>query len=263
MTEAARPFGPDVILRHGLGLARIADTNPTSCSVATCGDWDLGDLTWHLGEVQDFWLHVIEQRPAEPEAYKPPSRPPDDGLATLLRDRCRRLAELLETIEPTEPAWSWSGDRTVGFTVRRQSHEAMIHHVDAVLATGADLPDIDPALAADGVDEVVRVMLCGVPDWARYAPSEQTLLVSAIDTGHSWPLELGRMTGTSPATGNEYDLTAFRMLDDLDAPSTVIEGAAVELDLWLWGRSDGAGLRISGDPAGSSLLRDAIAESTQ
>lgn len=263
MTGATSPFGPDVIVRHGLGLAQIAETHAPSTAVPTCGDWNLADLTWHLAEVQDFWAYIIAHRPTGPDSYEQPARPPDGQLAQLLSDRCRQLADVLEGVDRSETAWSWSDDRTVGFTTRRQSHEALIHHVDAILATGGDLPDIDPALAADGVDELVRVMLSGVPDWASYAPSDRTLLISATDTGHSWPLGLGRMTGTSPDTGTTYDLSAMEVLDGLDAPTTIIEATAAQLDLWMWGRSGGDVVHIGGDPVGASFLRDAIAESTQ
>jgi hypothetical protein len=43
----------------------------------------------------------------------------------------------------------------------------------------------------------------------------------------------------------------------------VIEGPPAELLLWLWGRSEGAGVSVTGDPTARAALREAIAANTQ
>lgn len=64
----------------------------------------------------------------------------------------------LASADPAEAAWSWAAEQTVGFTFRRQAHEAPVHRLDAELAVGALTP-LDPALAADGVDEALDAWL--------------------------------------------------------------------------------------------------------
>ena len=54
---------------------------------------------------------------------------------------------MLEAADPAEEAWNWSDDHTVGFILRRQAHEALVHRVDAELAAG-DRTDLDPLLAS-------------------------------------------------------------------------------------------------------------------
>ncbi len=255
--------GPHVVATHGHGLAELARRHAATTPVPTCGDWSLADLVWHLAEVHDFWAHTIEHRPAGPDTYSRPDRPPDDELAGLLDDRCERLVGLLAATDPDEHAWSWSAERSVRFTIRRQSHEALIHHVDGVLAVGSPLPAAPSPLAADGVDELVTVMLAGVPDWAEYHPSDRTLRLVATDTGDRWELEFGRMTGTSPDTGRTYDVVALEVLDRLDRPTTTISAPALELDLWMWGRADHAALTVTGDPLGASRLRELVVDTTQ
>ncbi len=157
---------------------------------------------WHLTEVQNFWEYIIANRPAGPDRYPVPDRPADDELADLLTDRSTKLIGHLETADPGDHAWSWAAEQTVAFTIRRQTHEALVHHIDGVLAVATELPTVDSAVAADGVDELVTVMLCGVPEWATFDPTTDTLRLEVTDTGDAWTLGFGRMTGTSPDTGH-------------------------------------------------------------
>lgn len=256
-------LGPRLIRSHAHGLAELAAGHAPSTPVPTCGDWTLADLAWHLTEVQHFWVWIVEHRPAGPETYPEPIRPGDGELPAMLRGGADRLADLLASLPDDEPAWSWSDDETVGFTVRRQTHEALIHHVDALSACGKALPPIDPPLAADGVDELVRVMLGGVPDWAVFTPDGTTTELVATDTDDRWPLRSGRMTGTSPTSGNTYDLAAYEPLAEPGHPTTSIRGPALDLDLWLWGRAGRDGLEITGEPSGADAMRAAVVDATQ
>ncbi|MGM3262735.1 maleylpyruvate isomerase N-terminal domain-containing protein, partial [Klebsiella pneumoniae] len=77
------------------------------------------------------------------------------------------LVAELRAADPAEPAWSWSADRTVGFTVRRQAHEALVHRLDAEQAAGA-VTALDPALAADGVHEALAVMFGAEPPFGSW-----------------------------------------------------------------------------------------------
>lgn len=264
MPQTARyPFGTPLIRTHTFELAELGRQHDLSTPVPTCGKWALDDLIWHLTEVQSFWLHAIANRPAGPESYTAPERPPNDELPDLLTDRCALLVAVLDAADPAEAAWSWSDDHTVRFSIRRQTHEALIHHLDGVLAVGADLPAIEPTVAADGVDELVTVMLSGVPDWADYEPTSDSLQLTASDAGDTWNLRFGRMIGTSPDTGTSYDLTALELLDELDAPTTQISARGLDLELWMWGRRDDTAVAIGGAPNGAGRLRAAVVESTQ
>ena len=59
--------------------------------------------------------------------------------------------------EPTRRCWTLAGPATAAWWRRRQALETAIHRVDAERALGPASP-IDPALAADGVGEVVDVL---------------------------------------------------------------------------------------------------------
>lgn len=264
MNAARPPVGStDLIASHTRALADLGRHHDLATPVPTCGEWALADLLWHVAEVQHFWAYIIANRPAGPDKHPMPDRPGDDQLADLLGRCCDDLVDQLLQADPSDQAWSWASEQTVAFTLRRQTHEAVVHHVDSTLAVGDDLPVVDPVVATDGVDELVTVMLSGVPDWATFTPGDETIRLTTDDTDDTWNLGCGRMTGTSPDSGTDYDLSAFELLDRLDAPSATVSADSLDLLLWLWGRRPADQLTITGDPTVVDRLRSTVAESTQ
>ena len=231
--------------------------------VPTCPGWNADDLLWHLGEVQWFWAAVVRQDVTgeRAEELKPP-RPPDrPGLLAFFERASRDLTEILAATPPESAAWTWSDDKSVAFIRRRQAHEALIHRVDAELV-GVTRTPLDRALSADGVDEVLRVVYGGVPDWGTFTPDEAGLAVRlrATDTGDSWFVMLGRFTGTDPG-GACYDEPDIHPADSDPGTEAAAEvtGAAADLDCWLWHRPPGSPVQQSGDRDVLSRFESAIA----
>ncbi|MGI9605305.1 MAG: maleylpyruvate isomerase N-terminal domain-containing protein [Acidimicrobiales bacterium] len=257
-------LGTDVIRRHSHGLADVANAASLADSVPTCGDWTMADLVWHMIEVQTFWRYILGGRPdARPQTYEEPERLPDVALASALRSGVDDLVHILDGADPGEAAWSWSSDHTVGFSIRRQSHEALIHHVDGLLAANAPLPVVAPRLAADGVDELINLFIGDLPDWAAWHPGDHTVSLVARDTTDRWGFRLGRMTGTSPKSGKTYDLVAAEPVPDVEDATLALGGAAIDLLLWLWGRGDLGALARSGDVAVAGTVREMLTNATQ
>lgn len=241
-------IGTESILHFTELLADSAESAPIATPVTTCGDWTLGDLVWHLTEVQDFWTYIINNRPADYTNYVQPDRPDNSQLTADLRSASTKLVESLNACEPSENAWSWSSEQTVGFSIRRQTHEALVHCIDGLLALNLDLPEVAPAVAADGVHEVLTVMLGAGDDPsgndpANFVERTHALGLRATDTADSWEVEIG----------NYGKQLGIRFVEHPD-PRTTITGTALELDLWLWGRLDLATLAITGDQANAQLL---------
>ncbi len=251
--------GTGVIRVYSDALADLVEAGPLETPVPTCGDWTLADLAWHLGEVQDFWGFVIAERPNPPDLYVQPDRPDDPFLAEFLRDACDDLVMALGNTAADLPAWSWSDNHTVGFTLRRQSHEALIHFVDGALAVGAPVLGIDPGLAADGVDEMVNVMFEPVAESAAFEP-EAVVALRSTDTDDSWRVVLGTAAG---ATGERAPHVVRSAGEKVEL---AIAGPATTLNLWLWGRGGASGLDVTGSVEPDVLLprfRKAIAAVTQ
>ncbi len=218
--------------------------------VPSCPDWNAGDLLWHLGaQVQLFWAGVIERRPEGPEWWTEPDRPDSPaGWFDTFDDATARLTAGLESVDPAEFAWTWSTDQTVGFIGRRQAHEALIHRLDAELAAGV-VTDLDPTLAADGVDEVLAVMYGGTPAWGAFTPGEGLLRVDITGADESIWVRLGHFTGTDPDEGKSYqDEPDLNVVPDPGSePEAVVSGPAGPMDAWLWGRGDDSSITVTGD----------------
>jgi uncharacterized protein (TIGR03083 family) len=231
-------------------LTVLRGADPTA-RVPSCPDWDAADLLWHLAEVQWFWGSIVEERRQSPDGLEPPARPPTyDELLALFESQSHRLHEVLSAAPVDEAVWMWSDDKTAGYIRRRQAHEALIHRLDAELATG-DVSPLPSDLASDGVHEVLDMMYGGCPPWGSFTAEDTHLAVRVTDTGLTVPLVLGRFTGTDPDDGKTYDDEEFsvRFADPSAEPVAVISGTAEELDAWLWHRRDDSSITVEGDRA--------------
>ena len=248
----------------------LATADPMA-PVPSCPDWTAADLLWHLTEVQLFWGGIVRNRSQHPPDRSP--EPPDADAARAdadyddLLDGFQAATDaLMQTLADT-PAdvsvWTWAEDHTVGFIRRRQAHEALIHRLDAELTVGTRTP-LDPALATDGVDEILTVMYGSRPTWAAFTPGAAGRLTTS-DTGASWDLTTGRFTGTSPTTGNAYDepTLEIRRRPLPGDPSFIISGFASDMDAWLWGRPDVPDPVISGDRAAADGFLAVLATGIQ
>lgn len=227
--------------------------------VPSCPDWTAADLLWHLTSVQDRWAAMVSGRPdASPDTYVEPMRPATYAdLLVMFGQRSAALVGALRDAEPADPAWNWSDDKTVGFILRRQAHEALIHRLDAELAAG-QVTALDPALATDGVDETLDVMFGGCPPWGEFAGLPHYVRVDTTDTGASVWVQIGRFHGTDP-DGVTHDEDDINVVADPGAePDAVVEGPAGAIDAWLWRRGDDSEIKVHGDRAVYDHFRLAV-----
>ena len=253
----------DAIHTESARFADLVAAAPPNAPVPSCPGWSVADLTWHLLEVQYFWASIATDLLQSPETVVDLVRPSDDALPAMFRQQTQRLIDTLSSHEPDDACWSWhDSGHSIGWVRRRQAHEALIHRVDAELAAGQRSP-IDPLLAADGIDEILTVMMdaTDLPDWATFTADGSSAEI-ASNAGEAWTLILGRFTGTSPASGITYDDAAIQLADTLRT-STTIEGPPAELNLWLWGRGSLDTATVTGDQDLVERIRAAAVEATQ
>jgi uncharacterized protein (TIGR03083 family) len=199
-------------LRRDLEAFGVCLGGDLSAPVAACGDWTLYDLADHLGG-QNLWVATaVTERRGDFEAAPAPR----DGaaLAAWLSETGTVLLDALDT-DPETPAWTLAPPPTVGFWQRRRCMETLIHRWDAEHALGT-AGFIDPALADDGVAEVIDTMLPRQIRLGRTGPPPHPVRLEATDTRSSWPLG-------GPAGGD---------------PVATAAGTAADLLLLLWGRLD-------------------------
>ena len=170
--------------------------------VPGCPGWTLADLVWHLAEVQHFWAWVVRTRATDPGSYLPPVRRPDDELLGFAVAQSAELETVLAGADPAERVWTWAPRQDVGFVLRRQAMEAVVHTADAEQVLG-DLRPIPPDVGLDGLDEWLEVMVPaalpqGPPDGAH------PVVLHAVDAGAervlfpgSHPVPVARLTGTA------------------------------------------------------------------
>ncbi|QBX56995.1 maleylpyruvate isomerase family mycothiol-dependent enzyme [Nocardioides seonyuensis] len=220
--------------------------------VPGCPDWDADDLLWHLTTVQQFWATMVIDRPSGPEDYEEPTRPHlRDDLFSAFDDASGALVAALDGVQPDDEAWTWHPtDHSVGFILRRQAHEALIHRLDAEQTAG-EQTELDAGLAADGVLEVLDVMYGGCPPWGSWEPLPHLLRVDCTDTGDQFWIQLGRFNGTDPDDGtvhtDEEDLHVVASPGDDTEPEVVVDGPAGALDAWLWHRGTDEEISVAGD----------------
>jgi len=257
------------LARESALFGHTLDGTAGDAQVPCCPDWNADDLLWHLSEVQWFWGTVVREGTDADgaEAMKPARPGTRAGLMAFYLNTSADLGKALGAATPQTPAWTWSDDKTVGFIIRRQAHEALIHRVDAEQSAGQRRSLMDPVLSADGVDEVVRIMFGGdVPAWGTFAADDgRSLRIKATDTGNSWHVTLGRFSGTDPADQTSYDERSISVAgaDPGEPVAATILGNADDLDCWLWNRPADTPLERSGDPDVLAGFDAIIAEGMQ
>jgi uncharacterized protein (TIGR03083 family) len=234
----------DVLDAEGRQIIGLASRHGLAGEISGCPGWTMRELVAHLGFVYRWAGTIVgEARSGAPStderaALQDPDPGDDDGVITRTEQARARLVTTLREAPPTLDCWTiWPvGGPPRDFWIRRQLHETLVHRVDAQSAAG--LPsggeDLDPAIAADGVDE----MVCGFAGRYRQrlrAESPRTLALTATDTGHRWWI------GLSPD-----DPVFGRGLPPGTADAEV-HGRSGELLMLLWNRRTCDGLDLRGD----------------
>lgn len=219
-------------------VTRLLDVDPRA-DVPTCPGWSVYDLVVHLGNVHAWAATVVETSSPAPEQDDRPTARRSKALSTWYAGKAGDLYAVLRGTPADRPCWNFAfGEGSVEFWLRRQLHETTIHAVDLDLADGRRA-SIEPAIGADGVDEVLRVFLHRMH--GRGFPAELTapVTVVATDTGRAWTVRPGD-PGDAPAVTDEDEPAGDR-----------VEGPAAALYALLWKRlpAADASLALRGDTA--------------
>jgi uncharacterized protein (TIGR03083 family) len=230
----------DHLRRDGSLLLAAAQVDP-SASVPSCPEWDTTALLGHTGKVHHWVAHILEtgvtERPTRqfgkeiPEGFDECASWYEAGVADLL--------DAFAAVDPDALIWNWSANQPAParWWFRRMAQETTIHRWDAQHAVDkAD--DVDPDLAADGIDEYLEF----VATWLRSGPIdgfEGALSLTPTDRPTEWHLRFAP---------DRVDRT-----DDAKTQAT-ISGPVSDLYLWLLHRAsvDSPQLEVEGDSAAVS-----------
>ncbi len=202
--------------------------------VPGCPGWTLADLVWHLAEVQHFWTWVVRTRASDPGAYAEPVRRPDDELLGFGLAQSAELETVLDGADPAERVWTWAPRQDVGFVLRRQAMEAVVHTADVEQVLG-DVHPIRTDVGLDGLDEWLEVM---VPGALPEGPPEEAhpVVLHAVDADAERTL----FPGSRPF------------------PIAALTGTAGDLLLAAWRRVPLEVLTVDGDPAQAAAMFELV-----
>jgi uncharacterized protein (TIGR03083 family) len=248
----------DAIRMHGDLLVDTAEAAGLDTPVPTCPGWTVRDLVQHTEAVHRQKTEAVRT----PTLDGPPPKadvPADAGIASY-RESLSEMLGVFEASDLTPGSWTWcTHEHRADWWVRRMAHETAVHAADALAAVGAK-HTLDPALAIDGVDEILEEMLIGGPAWGSVTPGKGR--IDLVSDDRTWSLRFATFSGTSPRTQKQYDIDTL-VFDGSDQPETTVTVDPSTLDLWLWGRAELPADAVTGDVAGAGRLRDVAAEGTQ
>ena len=160
---------------------------------------------------------------------------PAGDSTDLLADQLDKLVAALSASEADTPVWTWVFNAPAGavFWARRMAHESAVHRYDAQCAHGTFQP-IDAELAADGIDELIDVIVPRVYTRDEISGPTGTITLRATDDDH-WNLVL------------EPD--GVRRTELIESPQVTVTGTESALLLAAYGRVPWTSLDVTGDAA--------------
>jgi len=241
MSDPSTIDHPSVVVAQADRFAAAIELGPLDAPIAACPGWDLERLSLHLGHIHR-WARLAAATGTNPDPDAVPGPPdPHDAavLADWLLEGADELARVLRSLDPDAPTWHpFPVPQVAGLWPRRQAQETLVHRWDAEAAVGEPVP-IDPALAVDGVDEYLTVMLPRFLQRGRVLLPGGALHLECVDTGDAW-------TASSSVEG-ELFVTGGVGEPLGTALHGIARGTAEQLLLTVWGRAGTAELELDGD----------------
>lgn len=227
----------DAIERHATALAAVA-WRDWGAPARACPGWSVEDVVRHLCDVHWFWNRIVERRLAEPPSDPHPALPGADGLVERFVEGARTLVATLRAADASTPVWTWApAQRDVAFVTRHQVQEVAVHHFDVADALGAAW-SMEPAVAADAVEEFLSFSVSSPSDPADppREPLGGRLALVATDAPAAWTVVDAGVPGTVVAAAGLRD------------PDGTLTAPAADLLLWLYRR-----VEVAGDEGASAL----------
>ncbi|GAA3829243.1 maleylpyruvate isomerase family mycothiol-dependent enzyme [Streptomyces chiangmaiensis] len=231
------------ILNHEGGLlAAAAQEAGVDAKVPTCPGWQVRDLLQHTGMVHRWAAAFVAQGYTSP---RPDGGLPDlDGaaLAAWFREGHLDLVDTLSSAAPDVRCWHFlPAPSPLAFWARRQTHETTMHRFDAEAARGGTPTAIGPALALDGIDELLLGFHARHRSRVR-SEKPRVLRVRATDADDAvWTV---RLSAEPPVTER----------DDAGRADCEVAGPAERLYLSLWNRLPFPA--VTGDASVAALWRE-------
>jgi uncharacterized protein (TIGR03083 family) len=245
------------VLRANAGAAGL------DAPVPTCPGWTVRDLVAHVGVVHRYATRVVSG--GRPDVTEAPAAADDDLLGWFDDGATALLQALADAPDDLDaPVFLENAPAPRRYWVRRQCHETSVHAVDALAARLGRAPRpeetwLRPALALDGVDELLRGFVPRPTSTTVQVPRPTTVLVRPIAAAPSRDDQTGRMPVRWVVRARQDAPTDVEVQTADDAAwcedvvaDHVLEAPAVELYLRLWGRATPVGADAADGPDGAA-----------
>ncbi len=213
--EAVRVEG-DALLK----AARLGLDHPVPC----CPGWTVEEVVRHVAAVYRHKLPLLRTLmtgPPPQPAPLPDGADPIEWLSSALDELILALA----AVDPDTPIWTWHPtERRARFWYRRMALETAVHRFDAQSAHAIQEP-IESELAADGVEEILELMIGPHSAQTPPQPPHGAIHFRCADADASWGVSIGAEGVTweaDPEAAGHWEAVA--------------SGGASEILLFLWGR---------------------------
>jgi uncharacterized protein (TIGR03083 family) len=231
-----------VVTSAGSRLVDLAEKAGLDAPVPTCPAWAVDALVAHQAMVHRWATAHVRGDDPDDLPNQTAIRTDVGDLPAYYREGHAALVQALRDASADLVAMTFLKDAPAPreFWARRQAHETTIHMVDALAAALGRFPtaaeaDVDPALAADGIDELLRGFFTRGRS-KLFDGEEYVIAVDAADVGRRWVLHVAERLTVAPDDGA-----------GVDAVAATITGSAVEVYLALWNR--GEEVDVAGRPS--------------
>lgn len=233
----------DALDAAGKALLDAAATAGPDAEVTACPGWRIRDLLRHTTAVHRWATAFVVEGHTEPRAIGTESDLDGDALLAYTREGHARLVDALRGAPADLECWAFlPAPSPLAFWARRQTHETTVHRADAESALASGPGAVDPVIAADGIDELLRGF--HGRDRSRVRTDvPRTLRVRTTDTGDVWTVRLSQ----------EVPRTERGAEGPADCELT---GPADRLYLALWNRLPQDAVTVTGDDSLARLWRE-------
>lgn len=148
-------FAEALTARTAAFAGTVAGADPAT-PVPTCPDWPLRVLVGHIGQAHRWSADIVRSGPAPlPDPFDADPGTPGEW-AGWLREGAEDLTEAVRNAGDT-PVWTFFGEQSATFWLRRMLHDTTLHHADAAFATDTAF-DVAPDLAEDAITEWLEIL---------------------------------------------------------------------------------------------------------
>lgn len=212
---------PAVIAAEAERISGLIRSSDLATPVPHLGRWKVRDIVAHLGGVHRWATRIVRTRSMDGPGFTK-SKLDGPELCDWFDAGAEDLLAAFRDNEADDPCPNFNpgSPKTVAWWSRRQMHETAVHRWDVEHALGCTTP-VEPAVAADGIDEYLDVFVRTRGKQTLIAP----LVLETIGPSRAWTL--------SPASRpGRVDIAAGRSAE----ASSELVGSPEGLLLVLWGR---------------------------